>query len=207
MLSLKGPGMEVIVCSGKATAKWSIPKALLSHHSEFFRAACNGPFKEGLENKITLQHCRPHVFEGFVHWLYFGKSPTSFESQDAIYPSFCFWVLGDRLLVPEFKNSAMRDLFSAYSSSCEYFLMTIREIKYCWKRTTAKSTLRRFILDLVSSEWEGFYGIFGKSAWMELFEKMPDFRNDLLSHLGSGCTEVTLGDYLEETSKTAHDEH
>jgi hypothetical protein len=41
---------------------------------------------------------------------------------------------------------------------------------------------------------------------MELFDKIPDFRGNLICRFGSGKVKLTSADYFEETSKATHDE-
>ena len=43
---------------------------LLTHYSEFFRAALTGGFKEAADKIVTLKDEDPDVFGVFVHWLY-----------------------------------------------------------------------------------------------------------------------------------------
>lgn len=50
-------------------------EALLTHYSDFFRAALNGKFKEAADKRITLADEDPVVFECFVHWLYHERFP------------------------------------------------------------------------------------------------------------------------------------
>lgn len=57
---------------------WMLPKGLLSHHSEFFRAALEHDFKEGIERKVTLPEDDPRDFEIFVYWLHFQAVPSDF---------------------------------------------------------------------------------------------------------------------------------
>lgn len=70
MCRLEWPVFEIIVGTGEDVVVWNIPKALLSAHSEFFRAACYGRFKEGIENKISFSDVIPAVFRSSVQWLY-----------------------------------------------------------------------------------------------------------------------------------------
>ncbi|KAF2133503.1 hypothetical protein P153DRAFT_274054, partial [Dothidotthia symphoricarpi CBS 119687] len=113
---LQGDSMEVSVIRGNKTAKWNIPKALLSHHSEFFRKACNETFKEGFENKIVLPDCEPRMFQIFVQWIYFDTLPEilSMGMMDNVWRVFHLWVLGDRILAKEFKNMVMEKIYKVY---------------------------------------------------------------------------------------------
>jgi hypothetical protein len=95
--------MEVIVGTGKDVAIWHIPKRLLSHHSAFFRAACNGLFKEGVENRIMFEHCEPGTFEVFVQWIYYGECPLAEHIiEDRVLQFWPAWILGDRIMAKGF---------------------------------------------------------------------------------------------------------
>ncbi|CAN9100840.1 unnamed protein product [Alternaria alternata] len=204
MSLIQGPGMEVVVSHGVHTKNWVIPKALLSHHSGFFRVACDGPFEEGIENKITLHDCRPEVFEAFVHWLYFATLSHLKPEWDYIYGSFRLWILGDRLLVADFKNAAMRDLYDVHvvrEQSVEP-----HEIEFIWKHTARGSALRRLVLDIVSLNWEKHCGMYAQSVWLGLFRQFPDFGDSLLLRLGTKDTELKIEKYLEEAKKVTLDE-
>jgi hypothetical protein len=196
--------MEVFVSCGANTQNWIIPKALLSHHSEFFRAACNRPFKEGTENKITLHDCYPKIFEGFVHWLYFAILRDDNPMWGSVYYSFHLWILGDRLLAAEFKNAAMRDIYGAHRLSTSA-TVTPQEIEHIRRHTADKSALRRWVLDFVSLTWKRHCEFCEESKCMELFREIPDFGRSLLLRLGTQNTNLKIKNDLEE-AKTAHDE-
>ncbi|CAN9083767.1 unnamed protein product [Alternaria sp. RS040] len=202
---IRGPGMEVVVSHGSETQNWVIPKALLSHHSEFFRAACNGRFKEGIENKITLHDCWPEVFEGFVQWLYFATLPVEYLMSGDVYISFHLWVLGDRLLATDFKNAAMRNIHEA-RYLYQMGAVAPQEVKYTWRHTSDKSALRRWVLDFVSLDWKEHCESYGQLESMDLFREIPDFGSNLLLRLGTKKAELKIEKYLEETEKTAHNE-
>jgi hypothetical protein len=88
--------MEVIVTSKVNSANWNIPKVLLSHHSCFFRVACYGPFKEGLENRITIGDCDLLNFQAFVQWIYFFTfpDPTQLPHDESARRACRLWALG-----------------------------------------------------------------------------------------------------------------
>jgi hypothetical protein len=103
--------MEVIVGTDEYTTTWNLPKALLSQHSEFFRAACNGPLKEKTGNRITLPVFYPNEFELLVHWLFFGTLPHDLGPSMGVYVGFRIWTLSERLILPVLKSAAMRHIY------------------------------------------------------------------------------------------------
>jgi hypothetical protein len=144
--------MEVIVGTGKDVATWHIPKGLLSHHSAFFHAACNGPFKERVENRITFEDCDPGTFQVFVQWIYYGECPLAEDiSEDRLLQGWSAWVLGDQIMARGFQNHVMKLLYQFHW--CGYGLPTIilpDEADYCWRNTTQHSKLRKFMLRAIS---------------------------------------------------------
>ena len=149
--------MEITVGTGDAKAIWGIPKALLSHHSEFFRKACNGSFKEGVKNKLSLPEYDPKHFQIFLQWMYFDNLPKlpagSFAGGYIV--RFQLWSLGDMLMATSFKNCVMKRIYEAFIYSypsvgfVKSAMPTPEEVEYCWTRTTANSTLRKFLIDIL----------------------------------------------------------
>jgi hypothetical protein len=177
--------MEVVVGSEDNIAMWNIPKALLSHHSEFFRVACNGPFKEGLENKIILSDINSEAFQDFVHWMYFGNLPRFLGAyiqfgDSMLYSGWTLWIFGDRILAGEFKNTVMRDIHSAHTEPCDdRACVYADEARYIWSSTVRGSLLRVFFLDAMAqtcadySDMEAF-----EEEWDAAFIEHPDLCRD-----------------------------
>ncbi|KAH7084926.1 hypothetical protein BKA63DRAFT_498491 [Paraphoma chrysanthemicola] len=67
----------VIVEIGPNRMKHYVHKALLQYHSEYFRNALRGPWKEAMDGVVSLEDVQPAVFSLFVHWLYSQSFPTS----------------------------------------------------------------------------------------------------------------------------------
>ena len=146
--------MEVTVGMGNRTATWNIPKALLSHHSEFFHAACYGPFQEGLENKIQLPDCRPDVFQEFIRWMYFHTSYARIDPNEIeILDKYALWILADRILAHQSKNHVMNTIYDYHKLDLKNELhmeLDADDVSYCWTNTTSGSLLQKFIVDTLS---------------------------------------------------------
>lgn len=67
---LKGPCVTVRVGSGETAEEFSVHKALIAHHSPFFKAALGGPWKGGREGSLDLPEDEPSTFNLYVCWLY-----------------------------------------------------------------------------------------------------------------------------------------
>lgn len=146
--------MEVVVTDGNDTSTWGILKALLSHHSEFFRAACNGPFKKGQTNKITLPECEPEVFQIFVHWIYFGVAPASFDVMDRVWNAFPAWALADRLMSKDFGNAIMKELYLVHSGDTQdHTSFSDAEVAWCAENAAQGSLLRTWFIDTLALHW------------------------------------------------------
>ncbi|KAG9192696.1 hypothetical protein G6011_11430 [Alternaria panax] len=137
--------------------------------------------------------------------MYFGALPAAEIYVDEVWINFHYWVLGDRLLAPEYKNAAMYDLYRTHSSDEDGSHVLLHEIEYSWKHTTDESALRRFTLDLVLSAWIKYLERFEMLAWVELFGKVLSFGNDLLYCVGSEQVQPPVEDYIEETEETTYD--
>ena len=201
--SLQGPTLEIIVGTEGKTAIWNIAKNLLSHHSKFFRAACYQPFKEGLENSISLPDHDPDAFKVFVWWLYYEHLPTDFRriaGGEGVWLGLKAWVLGDKLLATEFQNCTMHLIWKCYNpDSSDRYNVLPSEIMYCWENTPPGSNLRRFISDLVCRCWSAASCDPPKEEeWKDLFDQLPDLRNDVIFHF-RGCNKEVkpVGAYLE----------
>ncbi|KAI4629083.1 uncharacterized protein J4E87_003344 [Alternaria ethzedia] len=117
-------GEIVTIFVGYEKKRYNIHKDIICHHSEYFRTAFNGRWKESDEG-VTLEDVDPEVFNLFVHWLYAQALPNNAKSilrlaeeTDPVYPmhpsrGYHAWELvlkcgmfGDRFLTPAFHHLA-----------------------------------------------------------------------------------------------------
>ncbi|KAF2769795.1 hypothetical protein EJ03DRAFT_256699, partial [Teratosphaeria nubilosa] len=52
--------------------RFTVYKNIITAHFQFFRAACNGGFKEAKEKVVRLPEVEPATFECFLQWIYTG---------------------------------------------------------------------------------------------------------------------------------------
>ncbi|KAF2712685.1 hypothetical protein K504DRAFT_489061 [Pleomassaria siparia CBS 279.74] len=188
----QGPTMEVIVGADvDQRMTWYLPKALLSHHSGFFRAACNQPFKEGLENTITLSDVDPKVFEVFVQWLYHDRFPCDFATigcdlQLRVWPGFQTWILGDKFMAKEFQDCSMRWIWEYHAPHGDEGVAVIlpEEAQYCYENTLPKSKLRKFVSDSLCQSWGDSAYACDKLGWESVFVDHMELALDVLFHSG-----------------------
>ncbi|KAH7259374.1 uncharacterized protein BKA55DRAFT_639345 [Fusarium redolens] len=110
--ALRGISISIRVSStieAMAANRWSLPIALISHHSPYLKAMSSGP---GIfvKAQIHLPEDDPAVFGLFVEWLYYGTYDDLAAPSSSNIHAQC-WVLGDKLLCNEFKNYAMSRLY------------------------------------------------------------------------------------------------
>ena len=162
---LRGPSIEVSVgpsscqCLDSTACdcqvSWTLPKALISHHSAFLKAACSRNFKEREENRILLPEDDPIVFGLFVEWMYYGEynasqSASLFnDTNKEVDLNVGCWVLGDKILNVAFKNYAMHRLYKLYTSDITWRTVTTHDVQYVCENTAVDSKLRHFFLAFV----------------------------------------------------------
>lgn len=79
--------------NGGRNCTWTLPKALLCHHSVFFR-------NNNAKSTIMLRKYDPDIFRLFVEWMYHGSftvEDVAARSPD-IYISVEAWLLGGTYL-------------------------------------------------------------------------------------------------------------
>lgn len=73
----------VTILVGPEQASFAVHKELLCDRSEFFRAACNGNFKEA-EGVVKLPEQDAATFKHFIYWLYTEKIRGYFRSESIV---------------------------------------------------------------------------------------------------------------------------
>ncbi|KAF1834985.1 hypothetical protein BDW02DRAFT_597727 [Decorospora gaudefroyi] len=75
-------GLGDAMCEGIAVIeigprhkKYCVHRALLTHHSEYFCKALNGPWKEAQEGRIAIEDIGTEEFNIFIHWIYTQTFP------------------------------------------------------------------------------------------------------------------------------------
>ncbi|KAF2018157.1 hypothetical protein BU24DRAFT_449675 [Aaosphaeria arxii CBS 175.79] len=118
-----------VVEVGEKKTRFYIHKSLLIENSEFFKKALSGPWEEARTGVVSLADVEEATFRVFVSWLYTMDIPSSAEGWEDISGPihsdkvekanrpFLFhpeilqlymlkaYILGDRLVAPEFKTS------------------------------------------------------------------------------------------------------
>ena len=92
-------------------------------HSDYFRGALSGHFKEGKEGVIILEDENPDTFTIFNTWLYTNKMVGALDGDDvACDPKdlACVYLFGDRYMVPSLKNLVIDEVIARMVRKGEY---------------------------------------------------------------------------------------
>jgi hypothetical protein len=130
---------KVIVGVGGQAQTFLIHKDLFCHKSPYFRAAFDGAFKKGVEQKLELDDVEPQTFAPLAAWVYTGtieedkpENPKNLKSRDEdgytcgetqSYEDISFlcetmrlpklWVLAGHLMMPVLQNSCADLIYEA----------------------------------------------------------------------------------------------
>ncbi|KAF9693742.1 hypothetical protein EKO04_008147 [Ascochyta lentis] len=113
---------------GSERVKYYVHKALLEEHSEYFKRALNGPWKEAEEKVVCLDDVECRTFEVFVDWLYTRKLPAKrtgwvgeeYDSEWYItlqIPMMKACAFANRMLSPDFLHAMEHRLIDHFIAS------------------------------------------------------------------------------------------
>lgn len=120
---------------------WHLHRPLLCSQSRYFNAIVSSRFKEGIENKVTLDEEDNAVFALFVQWLYSRGFSTG--NMDLLLRAY---VLGDRLGAPGFANFALDRIFI----DARWHPFTPEQVIWVTEHTMPTSALRKLIIDTIA---------------------------------------------------------
>jgi hypothetical protein len=99
----------VTVKIGPEHAMYRIHKALLVHHSNYFRKALRGSWKEAEEGQVVLDDLEPAAFDVFVDWLYTKKIPETQQQWLTLEPNEDFYDYNCRMNMLRLKAYVVAD--------------------------------------------------------------------------------------------------
>lgn len=181
--SAPGCGFATIIV-GEDKKVFAVHETLLTHFSEFFRAALNGNFKEAMDKRITLEDEDPATFECFVHWLYYQKLPDTVldgngaplidwmsatglnESDFLVHVYF----LADKYSVRELCNKATTELLNRIRYGCTF--PSAKTVLKVFDSFPSESAMPRLLIEA--------FGMYGESSCIaeneEFFQNAPFFQ-------------------------------
>ncbi|KAF2642245.1 hypothetical protein P280DRAFT_260688 [Massarina eburnea CBS 473.64] len=191
---------------------FQIHKALLTHHSEYFRAALQGEWKEAEDRVVVLDDVEPDVFGIFATWLYTGKVPDinrerelALENDGKATTAYlaCIkgYALGDRIMASAFcqlMNNGFVDIVDEHGfhveEVCEIAILAFEQLP-------AHSLLLGFMVEQYFSESY----VCGDSSEVIYFEKM--FPHEFLLRGMRRFREMQRGDAPIEEGTRCYHEH
>jgi hypothetical protein len=138
-------------------ATWTVPKALLSHYSEYFKEICSGEWQEGQQHVTTLRGFSSKIFQTFVQWVYFDTAPICNldpGTATGMWEQLRTWDLGINLKATGFTHCVLSGLFDAYSMrNPTHSQMDPSSIVWCGLEVIPKSPLRAFLIHTLAEHW------------------------------------------------------
>ena len=169
--------MQIVV--GKKGVEFGVHKGLLTHVSSYFRAALDGNFQEAQTGMLVLRDDEPTIFRIFNQWLYFNRlyepkraqvdlvEPTKRQSSVDLTVSqmvrLC--AFADARDIPALHNATVDALHQYLGDVWTYVSQS--DIMLIYETTTAKSKLRRLVID--------FYAFHADLQRVFREEKAPEF--------------------------------
>ncbi|KAJ4266118.1 hypothetical protein NW762_004096 [Fusarium torreyae] len=205
---LRGKGIEIHVGHQMPSDEntWTLPVNLISHHSEYFKAASLWN-KTG---KINLTEHDPIVFSLFVEWMYHTTYDTFMIEPRPIIHAKC-WVLADYLLCNDFKTYAMGRLFKEHVDITTVFghAVSYEDVQYVCSCTAPDSKLRQFYMDFVVDHFADTKMLHGDTAdWDRILQSNPETRSKLLDKIRcQSTTHVKDIEYYSEVNEAKSDSH
>ncbi|KAF2872164.1 hypothetical protein BDV95DRAFT_667972 [Massariosphaeria phaeospora] len=159
--------MTLHIGPSPSTYVYTLPRTLLSIHSNYFRAEIariSAATPSTTTDQLALPDVSPHIFGLFLKFIYQGAYPAHVDTAsisasvpDAAAPillpaSVLAWILGSRLEAHSFQNHA---LVHIYTSLGKHIHITPALMRYVWDATRHQPgcALRRLFLDMLVVCW------------------------------------------------------
>ncbi|OAL42622.1 hypothetical protein IQ07DRAFT_467055, partial [Pyrenochaeta sp. DS3sAY3a] len=112
-----------------------------------------------LRKSIELLEDDATVFGLFVEWMYYGdyaiaplSLPSGKPTGSTNINAKC-WILGDKLLCPDFKNHTMGRLYTQHTATAFNTAVTTSDVHYACSNSVVQSKLREFYVALVATHF------------------------------------------------------
>lgn len=185
----RGPNARfATVLVGPEKTRFVVHQDLIAHHSDFFKAALTGNFKEAAEKTVALTEEDPVFFEFFVHWLYYQKLPTKDDADVNLLGQWMneddygdletdnlivLHILADKYGVAKLKRDTTDGLLDHIETGNGFF-PSATQISDAYKSLPRNSALLKLLVDLVcrfpgSVDWEDDFPLPFVRAVLKLF--------------------------------------
>jgi hypothetical protein len=157
---------------------FNVHKVLLCAESEYFAKCFQGNFAEATTGETTLPETDPKTFTNFIKWLYTGDMASSASAADVMGEMVDAYILGDRLVCPNFQNRAI-DLFQAVARVTACDRSTI--IRAVTNAPTESKLLLYLAKQITYEVSEQVYTTdVGSAEWREMISISVDFTNQVM---------------------------
>ncbi|KAL9094029.1 MAG: hypothetical protein Q9165_003699 [Trypethelium subeluteriae] len=156
--------------------RYTLPGALLTQNSPYFKNALEGDFKEAHERVVELSAFSPQTFEIYLQWLY-----TGYCTLKAITDAISAWSIADYLGSPGLKNCAIEALYWHIDPFSGLTRMTIEPamVLQAYRRSSRQSKLRKLFARFVYVKLQNTDKI--KDEWSQELENLAgEFLKDLM---------------------------
>jgi hypothetical protein len=200
---MRGAGVEILVgpkllfaVKNQDDRTWCLSKTWLSHHSLYFKRACDGYLRK--TNRVMID-TDPDIFGLFVEFMIRGGYTyrDNLKVYEGIREHVKAWILGNYLEAATFQNLAMRNLHNIYKPRNYNLPMSgigPEAIEFILEACETDSPLYNFHLDVAATYWSNndvvLNGGEWTKAWNEIFKKYPSFQSELLTRLSQSGTKI-----------------
>jgi hypothetical protein len=156
---------RVTIEVGTERVKYQVSEAFLNHHSEYFKRALAGTWREASEHIVVLgSDVEPCIFNLFVEWLYTQTLPALPPDwrrvADPLHPfsvsvkmlRLKLYVFADRFIVPLLREQLNRAIVNDYDSDCPC-LEEYETITYVFNNLPPNDPILDLIVDRYFMVW------------------------------------------------------
>ncbi|KAF2127077.1 hypothetical protein P153DRAFT_432919 [Dothidotthia symphoricarpi CBS 119687] len=197
---------------GPEHTKHLIHKALLIEHSEYFKKALNGPWKEAQNGAISLEDVDSGTFDIFVDWLYSQKLPATNrdwafgvdESDNTIVAHarqlarIKAYTFGDRFLCLEFAKAVRNSLVDHLVTQSPYYDVVI----HAFTNLPPENPILRLLVDCHCHVFEEYMDL-DESEQLQKRDQLP---HAFLIRVMLKYSRILAGAY-EELDRCDYHEH
>lgn len=164
---------DVVVLVGEQENRFVAHKHVLCESSEFFKAACNGEWRESKEKIIRLPENSERAFSIYLHWRYSGyvdlwdgqERPTTYTDKIGITRPdvgprgarlVACYLLGDMIGDRKFRNALVDSWFALFAET--NVVVTAKNVHIIFSKLPVTSKLRQLAVHELAFDFnfEGF---------------------------------------------------
>ncbi|KAK7550576.1 hypothetical protein IWX49DRAFT_345182 [Phyllosticta citricarpa] len=163
-------GDMINVLVGPEKTEFKVHTGLISHHSSWFRSACEGAGpddEDGTTKTIKLPDDDPEVFEAVLTWMYTRKFSEKLDASQ-LKSRFLYriYIFADKRGVPALKVRVIDALFDKNGS------LHYDSINHVYENTRRGSGLRRFLVHAVMYK-HGIKNLVDRKGEDEILKVLP----------------------------------